>query len=766
MAKIGQHPDDDAGDPLPGLSEVRKEVVQEYRSLLAACSPSESRAMCGVALRLPDLADDDLLDGPGGFQFEMLKYCPRSDTEGQASDVHEAPRLNSVPRTMKFLACLGRWVDMLNGTPTGDAGVIVPLLARLALVAHKKVRSSARGHRKLANHQYDRRYRRDAAPLAVGVGSQDHLTLLVSLTPGQALPADHLAVLKLLAEHRMLGSAETYWRRRKSSPDEDKLRELLDLTAGLTWTASPPNEVSSSLLTIARQLAGEARNAEVLQSPSYRCMLWDSLDSVLWRELLRCKAERLFPGEVVPPTATAKSLLLDAWLVAEYGYIVLGVERDFAIHDHFVTAMRHEVMLYHGKDGYRDHLQHSLNTFLLGYALLAIPQRPFPTPTTAAAGKKLLRDWLVAALFHDFGYVMDLIPAVFRFAGHFESTSVQGITKSLRELWQQEVKALNAEAKDELKIKTDLGGYSDHGLFSYYQLRNIMLKMDRGRSADPGTIKNGNSDTCKKYKRALGATLFHNMSRQPVKMRPSGGNLLAGVLVICDEIQDWDRPRHKATSLVVAGASLTHFQAGQISDSRQTTEKVEIHFGRAFDGVATEFTEVTVDFADQNVNMFDPICRLLGTIHNWERIQDVRGLPLIVRFQIPRLRQVALIPGSAPKPCSEIGLLREFCLLAEAGCVSSQLFDCVSPDSVPSRCCSHFVGVRESPDDLVDVVCVNFHEFPESPRDNGPLIRRPPWDFQEKYQAFKQDYCRKHGVPCEYLNGDYPWPIDATLGPV
>ena len=749
---MGRTHDTPAVDEQEEARRRKRKFVKTSRAVVQSRSVAECRAMCAVALRLacpqpkmaPVSTDSAAVNELPTTVKQALAFWPRDD-ESPSRPVGE----KYFPRTKQFIESL------IGQNSEADSLRVKPSLIRRATEAHGIRWSDATRLRKYQNHDYQPCYGHTVEEPA-SLAPVDHLILLKSLDPEHKLTADQHAVLSRLSRCRGPWSQETHWRHLNGPPTQDELDGLLSEVADLTWPDPPPGDVSSAaMLSMAQEFARAIRGTPALDSRSYRSMCWDSLDSVVWRELLRSKAQAAFPDQPLPQPVSARELLLDVWLIAEYGYTVLGLERDFAIHRHFVLAMRHEQMLYHGKDGYRDHLRHSVNVFLLGYAMMTADLGPFPMPADKEARNRRLRDWLLASLFHDFGYVMELVPAILAFTERFDSRSVKVITDALEKKWKRKVGTLNKSVRGKLKLKTDLEDRCDHGLFSYTHLRSIMLSMDRGREADPEKVEVKHSATCKKHRWALEAILHHNIAREPLRMQGPSGNPLDGVLVICDEIQDWDRPRYEKSALSASGVSLTHFGSARAS-SRQTTDRVEVSFGTRGGGL----TEVTVHFSNQNRNMFDPIARLIGAIHNWERIGDISGLPLLVHF---RIRNLGRGSGKGSGPWSEISILREFCLIAEAGSLSSELFDPRSEADCIHRRCTHYVSSTET--GYVDVVCINFAKFPDEPRTNNPLIRRPPWKIKPGLQAFKRDYCRKHGIPCEYLAGDDDWAVSHTLPP-
>ncbi|HDZ22172.1 MAG TPA: hypothetical protein ENH80_15355 [Phycisphaerae bacterium] len=526
---------------------------------------------------------------------------------------------------------------------------------------------------------------------------------------------------------------------------KDSLNSLMAYVAAIEPDLSPATVVPGQMLLITQLLAAKLADSCLLDSRSYRLRLWRALDNVTLRELLRPKHQELFSGDPVPMGDSAESLLLDVWLVAEYGYEVLGVDRQLRVYEHFETAMRREMLLYFGKDGYRDHLRHSLNTFLLGHALMANGARIW----RQSRDQSLMRQWLIAALYHDLGYIMDLFPMMFDLGQGFDSRNVTGIIESLRAQWHDQLTTLNRDAIAECHLQSDLGTRCDHGLFSYVHLRNALLQIDWGLAPKEDDVTHEHSESCELYRQALDAILVHNMHREPIFTTRQP---LSALLAVCDEIQDWLRPRYHGRDLAVAGVSMVHGWGldGALID-RQTTDSVTVD---KQGGV----TRVVVTMADQNRHRFEPVCRLLGAIHNWERIHEIAKTALCVEFRLHRLSSNG---DSSTDAISEIEILREFCLATGNAWVSPDVHTLHKNAAIAAdQRCTYYQQTIDRTCSM-DVIVVNFLKFPDDPRRRDPLVRRPAWDIELAFREFKTDYCNKHGLPL-LTEGDALWAMAHT----
>jgi hypothetical protein len=305
--------------------------------------------------------------------------------------------------------------------------------------------------------------------------------------------------------------------------------------------------------------------------------------------------------------------------------------------------------------------------------------------------------------------------------------------------------------------------HTDHGVFSYLHLRNELQRLDpiaREKPAMSGPPETWESENCQRHARALRAILKHNLSREPVDVHQEP---LTALLVLCDEIQEWQRPQYNAWELAYRSMAAIHDQDVRSPVIRRVCDAVKFSDCR-YDTDAIVFNskvpEVALIYADQNLNRFDPISRLLFKIFNLERLDGLKDLRLILEIRMrrlplrPRLPQIAQCAASAGR-VSELDILRDFCLLREVG-VSPDLFTRRPRTFNAIRRC---VCSEESDgQQMLDVVRLDLRGFQKSVGGGSPLIRVPPWEFQRSLFEFKREYCRRRRVDCKLFSDDEEWP--------
>jgi hypothetical protein len=592
-----------------------------------------------------------------------------------------------------------------------------------------------------------------------------------------------LPLLLFLSRHRMPKDSRTVWEATDKAPELSKkdpagggapsaaadldIVALLELVSQARPLAPESLLAPSVLLGIASELAEALLNDEhrhLLESGLYRKVLWQSLDAVVWHETIRGLYANVMPEYAFLPVDIPPGPDKYLWLIAEYGYVVLGIDRDLRVHAHFRRAEHHEALLYHAATDYRDHLFHAIHTFLLGVGLLEAEGSPLPFSAVFgatlddAARKKRLRDWFLAALFHDFGHVIEMIPAVLRIAEDFATDGVDRIVGALETQWEQAVAELHRQLQGEWPLASRLDDKRpDHGVFSYLHLRTELRRLDpvaRDAGGAAGPPANSPSEHCRQHADALVAVLKHSLLREPIAVDEAP---LAALLVLCDEIQEWQRPCYNVWELAQNSFAFLSYPHDQEIGPRRVCEAVLVK-GCSMAGRHLQFTSpnptVILRYGDQNRNLFEPLTRLLHKVYNLERIHGLNRVPLVLEIWIPRLPRRPPGVSATERWIGELDILRDFCLLKEIG-IGPRLYTVTGTAAEPGKKCSCYEARHLTR--VYDAVSLNLRMFLDDPR-SEPLVKKPPWEFEEKLLTFKREYCRVNHLECTIFNEDEDWP--------
>ncbi len=256
------------------------------------------------------------------------------------------------------------------------------------------------------------------------------------------------------------------------------------------------------------------------------------------------------PFADIPVDETSSLSQAQLYLMSEYAYREIGVHRELRIFERLSQQLSHELPLYAASNFYRDHLYHVIDVCLLGELILRslIPIESIEKPTeptgynvveslfTKPKIKNLLCNWYVAALCHDIGYVIEqsekFLNPISEIKGEglsdFSEKLKDGIEKGKKEIKETitKIKSNDSIIPPELveKLIND-EVTTDHGVAAWLHLRqwikDIKCPMDS-------------------FAPALIAILRHNLSDQEADLHKEP---LSFLLILCDHIQEWGRPR-------------------------------------------------------------------------------------------------------------------------------------------------------------------------------------------------------------------------------
>ena len=247
------------------------------------------------------------------------------------------------------------------------------------------------------------------------------------------------------------------------------------------------------------------------------------------------------------------------WMIAEYGHRYLGIDPRLDIASHLLQAARAEPALHSMQAYYRDHFFHAIEVCFLGHLLLVTKDhsgkylwqhvaKNLRAARRAGKGSKrtgtdpndglttlkdVLRLWYVTALFHDVGYTIQIFSALqnmLKFYCHpdemkiFQSDLEHAIKKLSDSISESELGSI-------LKLKKDDNPGEDHGVIAATHLKSLLFRL--GDDKDPGN-----------YDPAIRAIGFHNNRRAIVNFQTDP---LGFLLILCDTIQEWNRPHLRYT---------------------------------------------------------------------------------------------------------------------------------------------------------------------------------------------------------------------------
>ena len=242
------------------------------------------------------------------------------------------------------------------------------------------------------------------------------------------------------------------------------------------------------------------------------------------------------------------------FLLSEYAYQIERLPRRIPLYKIMSEIWSCEAMLYTVREGYRDHLHHVVNVCLLGMVLMEAglfeKLDPKWEQTTEDLKRRRRRNWMLAGLLHDVGYGLDLNRHMIPHLDFFKvcpslSKFQEDLAKAFEDSEQNLCKSLNQW----FNFGT-LSDKLDHGIVSaLYLLFLDHAGEDLDEDAKPS------EKWCKKICEAFEAIGKHNLEGTHII---PGKSPLAFLLLLCDHLQEWDRPRLDSVQMRRSVSTLVH----------------------------------------------------------------------------------------------------------------------------------------------------------------------------------------------------------------
>lgn len=272
------------------------------------------------------------------------------------------------------------------------------------------------------------------------------------------------------------------------------------------------------------------------------------------------------------------------YLISEYCHQVIDLPRELDVETHLLKAVDVDATLYLSKGWYRDHVFHVIDVCLLGWFLLEcrLTDGRMLLECLKSRGKKdsvddLIRNWFLAALYHDIGYSLDVkeqkVKAKKDEKGEHSPELDQNTLKEIEQvnalivikqhnIAQLEIRKAKYTALDvplyvinelegELEEIKQLAARRDtlrasHISQSYDEAEPEAfdsLGYDHGEQSAQHVInilKFLPSEYLSKFEPAIQAIRKHTRMAENVDALVDP---LSFLLILCDELQDWNRPR-------------------------------------------------------------------------------------------------------------------------------------------------------------------------------------------------------------------------------
>lgn len=219
------------------------------------------------------------------------------------------------------------------------------------------------------------------------------------------------------------------------------------------------------------------------------------------------------------------------YLISEYAYLIAKVNRHLNIEYHLQMFLSSQTVLYSLQSSYRDHIFHMIDICLFGLFLLRNGFSKILSKASKLQEEDILKNWFVASLLHDVGYVLNIYNLIDEEVKYITSKEINGLKDEIKKATVDGIGTFTINVVEKLKgIDIELSAGEllkglEHGVVSALHILNILEK---------------SSIDYKEYLPAISAVLMHNLTIKPLNIKKES---VAILLAICDELQDWERPK-------------------------------------------------------------------------------------------------------------------------------------------------------------------------------------------------------------------------------
>lgn len=314
------------------------------------------------------------------------------------------------------------------------------------------------------------------------------------------------------------------------------------------------------------------------------------------------------------------------YVISEYAHVDYVLTRKATLFNTLLEIWSHEAVLYTIRDTYRDHINHMIETCLLGLLLLEVRHIEgnsfFEITLTDETGEdeaRIVRNWIVAALMHDVGYAVNIIENA---PSQIEFIDAPPI-KALREQIEDSQKAHFADAVVQIVegLSEDLPWLKDYdceGLDHGVVSAAFLLWLVRDRNVPEESWR-------KDIRPALEAAARHNLRRLSTSYED---NPLACVLILCDHLQEWDRPLVKGQKIRHSLAVSLMGKEWRTTESESLVKHLKIQNAQFIDGCLTQTLDkelsFTLNFEDADSSDYHPSLSWVLSVYD---LQDLKDFP-------------------------------------------------------------------------------------------------------------------------------------------
>jgi len=320
-------------------------------------------------------------------------------------------------------------------------------------------------------------------------------------------------------------------------------------------------------------------------------------------------------GEGVPEAVLA--------VLVEMAQRDLGLDAALDIPQELAAFGRVEPALYLWRNSYRDHLTHVGHVCLMGRLLLDCEVADSGDALVHSASELLglsredtLLNWFLASLMHDVGYGFESVRHAVEHVDYLCTPFLADFRADVLGAMQRASEAVSRGLPAEVRGALEVG--LDHGVISALHVQHLLDEYiedgERRRMLQP----------------ACEAILMHNL-HVPVSWEK---NPIAALLILCDELQEWERLRSPLARLEGKGTSVRTCDRVETSSAREPFDSLEVR-GATIGDRAISLPQDTLEFrlayGPVGHPRYIPQKSCVQKAHNLQRLR-LEGFPCRLRI--------------------------------------------------------------------------------------------------------------------------------------
>ena len=267
----------------------------------------------------------------------------------------------------------------------------------------------------------------------------------------------------------------------------------------------------------------------------------------------------------------SKTIEAKTFLISQFAHTSVGVDRQIRLYSHLQELFSPELLLYVTSESHRDHLFHVIDVCLLGYLLLKCNEKShwLVRRPSDCRRKQCERNWFVASLLHDVGYRLKLSEKMADVLAPLKSPELESYKKALADGLSNASKGFNSLIKEKKKEHASVKDCDleesfaeDHGVVSWAHVRHLLESMKRDKTFVEGMDE------------ALCAIFKHSSPNFKID---AGREPITFLLLLCDKLQEWGRPRVRIDDLTRTITAAMHYSKTAKLDLRRSVNHLRIN---------------------------------------------------------------------------------------------------------------------------------------------------------------------------------------------